>query len=179
MAEEPGREDPLKAALQCKNNAAHALFAATAQIGLAMKESEDPAEELGAVIAGVAQTLVTLRALPVEKDSERAAIGALIDKLQADLFEGIQRMQFYDRMVQHLTHLQDYLVCVANELVPKQVHETNDDAWEALHAKLRTRLISDEQRRLFDRFLHPDKTMKVSAQILRSELAQPGSFEFF
>jgi hypothetical protein len=179
MTEETSREDPVKAAAQCKSNAAHALFAATAQIGLALRESQDPVEDLGAMITRVAETLVELRAIAVEKDSERAAMSRLLDRLQADLFEGIQRMQFYDRMVQHLAHLQDYLVCVANELVPKQAHEKYNDAWEALHAKLRARLISDEQRRLFDRFLHPDKPMKVSAQIMRAELSQPGSLEFF
>jgi hypothetical protein len=181
MTEEHGRDDDsLKSTARCKSNAAQALFAATAQIGLALRESQEPVAELGTVIAHIAEALAALRSTPVENASERATIQGLVDKLEADVFQGIQRLQFYDRMVQHLSHLQNYLISVANELGAKQAgHRSHDDTWEVLHAKLRARLISDEQRRLFDRFLHPDTAMKLSARVAPPELSTPGSMEFF
>src|ERR1700744_4655571 len=147
---------------ESKSDAAQALYATTAQIGLALRESQEPVEELGTVIERVSATLVALRSLPIQETSHRAAVEKLIDKLQADVFAGIQRLQFYDRMVQHLSPLQDYLIGVANELGPQASLQNSDETWELLHSKLRARLISDEQRRLFDRFLCPDTPMKVS-----------------
>jgi hypothetical protein len=181
MAAEHGRDnDPVKSTARCKSNAAQALFAVTAQVGLALRESEEPVAELGTVLAHIAEALAVLRATPVEQATDRATFQGLIDKLQAEVFQGIQRLQFYDRMVQHLGHLQDYLIRVANELGPRQADErSHDDTWEELHAKLRARLISDEQRRLFDLFLNPDTAVKVSAHIARPELSAPGSMEFF
>jgi hypothetical protein len=157
-------------------DAAHALVAATAQIGLALRESQEPVAELGSVIAHVAETLATLRNAPGAQGTDAAV---LIEQLQAQAYEGIQRLQFYDRMVQHLSHLQDYLTWIANELSALRATGQGGQTWEALHAKLRTRLISDEQRWLFDVFLNPGVPPKASAQIKRSELSPPGSMEFF
>lgn len=179
MTEHHGCEDPAEPAAGCKRNAAQALLAATAQIGLALRESHEPVSELGTVIGHVTETLATLRDTAAGSDSERSAVAGLIDKLQAEVFAGIQRLQFYDRMVQHLAHLQNYLIGVANELGSGQTDERGTPAWEALHAKLRDRLISDEQRRLFDLFLNPDAPVKLAAQIPHSELSLPGSEELF
>jgi hypothetical protein len=179
MTEQHGCGDSVEMAASSKRDAAQALFAVTAQIGLALRESEEPVAELGTVIGHVAETLATLRTTPADGASERSTAEGLIDKLQAEVFAGIQRLQFYDRMVQHLSHLQNYLIGVANELGPGQAGERDVHAWEALHAKLRDRLISDEQRRLFDLFLSPDTPVKVSAQIPHPELSLPGSEELF
>jgi hypothetical protein len=175
MTDLPDHDEATCDVAASKTNAAQALYATTAQIGLALRESQEPVEELGTVIERVSAALVALRALPLAQNADRSVVEKLIEKLQADVFAGIQRLQFYDRMVQHLSHLQDYLIGVANELELQNSHET----WEVLHSKLRNRLISDEQRRLFDRFLSPDAPMKVSAQIPPNELSMPGSLEFF
>lgn len=179
MTEQQGCEDTVDSATGCERSAAQALLAATAQIGLALQESQEPVAELGTVIGHVAETLATLRATPLESARERSTVQGLIDTLQAEVFSGIQRLQFYDRMVQHLSHLQNYLICVANELGPGQTCEGNAHSWKALHAQLRGRLISDEQRRLLDLFLNPDVPVKASAQIPRPELSPPGSEELF
>ena len=161
---------------QCNFDAAHALIAATAQIGLALRESQEPVAELGAVIAHVAETLAALRTAPGAQGTDASV---LIEQLQAQAYQGIQRLQFYDRMVQHLSHLQDYLTWIANELSAVRASGHGSQPWHALHTKLRSRLISDEQRWLFDAFLNPDTPPKASAQIKRPELSPPGSMEFF
>ena len=148
--------------------AAQALFAAIAQIGLALRESQEPVAELGSVLARLAEAL-----------SATGAGSELRQQLHADVFKGIQQLQFYDRMVQHLSHLQDYLICIANELDSPKPQPAVGDVWGVLHAKLRQRLISDEQRGLFDLFLAPDKVTRVSAQAVRADYSAPGSLEMF
>jgi hypothetical protein len=100
-----------------ESDAARAVVAAIAQIGLALRESQQPVEELGAVLAHMADTLGALRSAPFVEQGQDALAAAtsrgLIDQLQIDLFAGVQRLQFYDRMVQHLSHLQGYLISVA------------------------------------------------------------------
>jgi hypothetical protein len=166
-----------------EQDAAHALFAAIAQMGLALRESQEPVAELGALFAHLAQILTDLRAAPAAAKSgdpaAAAAMRGLLEQLQSGVFRGIQQLQFYDRMVQHLSHLQDYLIGVANELDSKKPKAQAQEVWGELHAKLRRRLICDEQRGLLDLFLSPDTATRVSAQAARPELSPPGSFDLF
>jgi hypothetical protein len=167
-----------------ESDAAHAILAANAQIGLALRESQDPVAELGSLIAHVAETLGALRSAPVGRDSDldsvtAAAARGLIEQLQSDVYKGIQQLQFYDRMVQHLSHLQEYLICVANQLCAGKDGGRTGEAWDELHSKLRVRLISDAQRGLLDLFLTPDAGTRVSAQASLPEHSSPGSLEIF
>jgi hypothetical protein len=157
-------------------DAAHALFAATAQMGLALHESQEPVAELGSLCAQFSESLAALRSAsgaPVVTDPQ------LLARLQADVFKGIQQLQFYDRMVQHLTHIQAYLIAVANELGAVKTDAPAPGVWDDMHARLRKRLISDEQRGLLDLFLSPHTTTHVSAQAPRVDYSPPGSFEMF
>ncbi len=148
--------------------AAQALFAAIAQMGLVLSESQAPVAALGAALTRLAETVTA------------AAPGAAnLQQLHADVFSGIQQLQFYDRLVQHLSHIQDYLIGIANELDSTRPHSRPQENWEALHTKLRQRLISDEQRVLFDLFLTPDTATRVSARAMRSDHSAPGSLEMF
>ena len=82
--------------------------------------------------------------------------------------------------MQHLSHLQEYLIGVANELDSVKTRAQAQEVWNELHAKLRRRLISDEQRGLLDLFLAPNTPMRVSAQTMRPpDYSPPGSFEMF
>jgi hypothetical protein len=186
-----------------EGDAAHALFVAVAQIALVMRESQGPVAELGSLFARLADTLVVARAaapqIPRQQPSgtqqqdepaqpAAASVGPalpedasqiLIQQLQLDVFKGIQQMQFYDRLVQHLTHVQDYLIAVANELDSFKTKPQSQQFWDAVHARLRTRLISDEQRALLDLFLMPDEAIRVSAQIGYPEYSPAGSCEMF
>ena len=167
---------------QSASTAAQALVAVTAQIGLALQESQQPVAELGSLVAHVSETLGLLRSARFAPDDDSvtaATVRGLLEQLESDLYKGIQRLQFYDRMVQHLSHLQDYLLSVANQLTAASDPGAQHETWEEIHAKLRSRLISDAQRGLFDLFLTPDAVTKVSAQLKQPELSAPGSLELF
>lgn len=166
---------------QPERDAAYALCAVIAQMGLALRESQEPVAELGGLFSHLAQTLNALRSMPLaqcanDKVSE-ATVRGLVEQLQTDVFKGIQQLQFYDRMVQHLSHLQAYLTSVANEL--SSGGGVTNEVWDELHARLRQRLISDQQRGLLDLFLSPGLPARVSAQAARPEGSEPGSSEMF
>ena len=165
------------------NAVAQAVAAATSQIGLALQDSTQPVVEFGSLIAHVADTLNTLRAAPfadaVGDSLAVATTRGLIEQAQLDIYKAIQRLQFYDRLVQHLTHVQDYLLSVANQLAVTDDPAAQRAAYEELNARLRARLISDAQRGLLDLFLSPDTVTKVSAQAPQPEQSAPGSLELF
>jgi len=190
MTVEDNSGNPVPACCRHEADAAHALFAAIAQIGLALRESQDPVTELGTLFARLSETVAAARAAASAPASNghaghqtapasAATVDTLVQKLQADVFKGIQQLQFYDRLVQHLSHLQDYLICVANELDLTRSRPQTQETWDAMHAKLRKRLISDEQRGLLDLFLTPQTATRVSAQAERPDYSAPGSFEMF
>jgi hypothetical protein len=166
---------------QNAGTAAQALVAATAQIGLALQDSQQPVAELGSLIVHLSETLGLLHSARFAPDDSvsAATVRGLIEQLQSDVFKAIQRLQFYDRMVQHLSHLQDYLLSVANQLTAAGAPGAQREAWDEIHSKLRSRLISDAQRGLLDLFLTPDAVTKVSAQVKQPELSAPGSLELF
>ena len=168
MTAEDDIRQPAPAPSRSDRDAAQALFAAIAQMGLVLSESQMPVAELGAVLTRLAETVTAA-----------AAGSTSLQQLHADIFSGIQQLQFYDRLVQHLSHIQDYLIGIANELDSTRSHTKTQEAWEALHTKLRQRLISDEQRVLFDLFLTPDAAIRVSARAMRSDHSSPGSLEMF
>ena len=69
----------------------------------------------GTIAHRMAGTLATLRTGP-PADSP-------IEQLQADLYDSIQQLQFYDRMVQHLSHVQDFLSSAAHQLASAATYE--------------------------------------------------------
>ncbi len=131
MPPDQGTEQPSIQQGQHNSEAAHALFAATAQVGLALRESQDPVAELGRLCANLAQALSALRAVPQPRDANDSTCAAfdrgLLDRLQADVYEAIQQLQFHDRMVQHLTRIQEYLLSVAIELGSGEQRDTSPE----------------------------------------------------
>ena len=128
---------------------AHALAAAVTQIELALIEARTPVEQLGLLTERMANALGSLRAarapdrvadpLYVRAGDEEFSIA----QLQTDLYDSIRQLQVYDRMVQHLSHVQDFLSCVANQLASVAESGATVDRWDGLRAKLRERLISE------------------------------------
>jgi hypothetical protein len=153
---------------EIKRAEASAIAAAATQIELALHEAHEPVEDLGLLIGQISSTLGELREARgrVPVDSGEAAPGvtevdAAIGRLETALHGSIERLQFYDSMVQHLSHVRDYLAGVATQLtVPAHAEEpepapaargTRDAAsWDRLRGQLRIRLLSDSQRELLD-----------------------------
>jgi hypothetical protein len=125
--------------------ASRALIAASEQIALALQESQPQVEALGEALQKLAA------ALTASGSSAPAA-------LRAEMQRAVMRLQFYDRMTQHLTHVQDYLARSAG-----QIEQAEEIAvgWTGVHQQLSERLLTETQR------LHLGRNFPEGAQARR------------
>jgi hypothetical protein len=168
----------------CQNiDAAQAIAAAVAQIELAVREVQPAVEELGALIEHLSGGLGELRNVQ-PRDADPQAISVFPDefdgavtRLQKHVHGTITQLQFYDRLVQHLAHVQDFLAGVAGQLANTAAGE--DGAWGVLRDRLRMRLISQAQRELLDAVLPPPEGAQFNSRQAREEHAAQGTVELF
>lgn len=164
-------------------DAAQAIAAAVAQIDLAVREVRPAVEELGSLISNMSTGLSDLRSsrprtfdpdsIAVFPDEfDRAASG-----LEKQVLGSITQLQFYDRLVQHLAHVQNYLSGIAGHLASDS--PDGDEIWGDLRGKLRVRLISEAQRQLLDAVLPPPEGAQFNTQQARDEHAAQGTVELF
>jgi hypothetical protein len=168
----------------CQNiDAAQAIAAAIAQIELAVREVQPAVEQLGVLIDHMAGGLGELRtARPRDDDPEAISVfpdefARALGRLQKHVHGSITQLQFYDRLVQHLAHVQDYLAGIAGQLA--STADDTEDAWGVLRDKLRVRLISAAQRELLDAVLPPPGGAQLNSRRAREEHAAQGTVELF
>jgi len=120
------------AAETMRQEAASALNAAGEQISLALRESQPEVEALGEALQQLANA-VSRRGGPGPEE---------LATVQATMAQAITRLQFYDRMTQHLSHVQDYLARSAEQI------GGSDPAgsWTGVHQQLSEQLLSETQR---------------------------------
>jgi hypothetical protein len=114
--------------------AVRVLQAASAQIELALNQSQAPIDSLGESLRRMAALLADPAQL---SRPESLAI------VRADLLRAITNLQFHDRMTQHLQHVRDYLSGSATHMAEQ---DADEDAWRSLHNRLHDRLLSETQR---------------------------------
>lgn len=156
---------------------AQAVAAAVMQMELALREGQSPVDRLGLLVEGMSETIRELQAaqaIPTGGDGAQPA-----ERLQKDLFLFITQLQFYDRLVQHLTHLQNFLASVAGELASPSPSGGERDVWDEFRVKLRTRLISAAQRELLDATLSPGAGIPLSSDEVSAEYAAAGGVDLF
>jgi len=120
-------------AATARKEAARALAAASEQIMLALRESQPQVEALGEALGQLAAALTQPGGLA----------NTDVTELRADLRRAVTRLQFYDRMTQHLGHVQDYLSRSAQQIGSPEPSAAN---WDKVHQQLADRLLSDTQR---------------------------------
>lgn len=113
--------------------AERALIAASEQIALALRESGPQVEALGEALQKLAAAL-------------SAGGPGVPVSLRGDLQRAVSRLQFYDRMTQHLTHVQDYLARSARQLAGQDRGSAPEAGWRGVHETLAERLLTETQR---------------------------------
>jgi hypothetical protein len=162
--------------------AAQAIAASVAQMDLAVREVRPAIEQLGELIGSMSSGLLELRkARPRTFDPDVIAVfpdefDRAVANLEKQVRGSITHLQFYDRLVQHMKHVQDFLSGAAGELASEC---TGDEVWEGLRSKLRVRLISAAQRELLDVVLPPPDGPHMSSQQAREEHSALGTVELF
>jgi hypothetical protein len=114
-----------------RKEAARALEAAGDQIALALRESQPQVDALSESLQRLAMGLARKGHLT---PPDIAALNTL-------MMQAVARMQFYDRMTQHLGHVQDYLARCA-----RNMGGSEPTGWTGVHQQLSERLLSDTQR---------------------------------
>jgi len=153
---------------------AASLTAAAAQLELALRESAGPVDEMGKALERLSTGLARIR----------ASVAATAEaKLHTNCREAIREvsacmesLQFYDRMVQHLSHVRDYLSGVGSSPAGGAGEPAD---WERLRAALRQRLISEAQRELLDLILPPPAEQGAGARSAHALHVGEGSIELF
>ena len=141
---------------------------AASQIELAIQESLKPVDDLGRALGSIGSMVEQLAHGLADDEGARP----MLDGLRAELAVCVQALQFHDCLVQHLSHVRDYLALGAGTAEGEAV-------WVELRNRLRGRLISPDQRALFDLLMDP--TRYASSVDSRTASADPaeGSVELF
>jgi len=157
-----------------------------AQLDAALRESDARVEKLAAAVTSVAGDARALgREVQALAEGEagrvqqaRARILELTESLNAHVQLTITALQFYDKLVQRLTHVREGLVIPA-DTVADAARAAGAD-WSALLEQVRSRYSTVEERVLFDfmmRGLNADEMLKALTGLRAS--AASGQFEAF
>jgi hypothetical protein len=156
-----------------------------AQLDAAMRESDTRVDKLAGAVTSVASDARELenqlRTLdssdPAQSAQARARIGQLTESLAQHVQSTITSLQFYDKLIQRLTHVRDGLA------IPSDSTINGDPAaadWNAMLEQVRSRYSMVEERVLFDfmmRGLSADQMLKALTGLRGA--ATPGEVELF
>jgi hypothetical protein len=157
-----------------------------AQLDAAMRESDSRVDELSRAVTAVATGARELESLldtiqgqtPQDLESKRARIQELTAALGANVQATITSLQFYDKLIQRLTHVRDGLA-IPSDSTAKAVDPAESD-WNSMLEQVRSRYSMVEERVLFDfmmRGLSADQMLKALTGLRAS--ASPGELEVF
>ncbi|HEX4024595.1 MAG TPA: hypothetical protein VHX52_07825 [Steroidobacteraceae bacterium] len=157
-----------------------------AQLDAAIRDSDARVDQLADAITSVATDARELQAQLQVLDSPDAAavqqartrITRLSDMLGAHVQATITALQFYDKLIQRLTHVREGLA-IPSDSAAGAVNLGSSD-WNALLEQVRSRYSMVEERVLFDfmmRGLNADQMLKALTGLRAS--AASGEFEAF
>lgn len=155
-----------------------------AQLDAAMRESDARVDKLATAVSGVAADARALEQAARTLDSQDAAavqyarqrIRELTQALSAHADATITALQFYDKLIQRLTHVREGLVMPSDSAAAKPASVD----WTALLEQVRARYSTVEERVLFDfmmRGLTAEQMSKALSGLRASTTA--GEFEAF
>jgi septal ring factor EnvC (AmiA/AmiB activator) len=157
-----------------------------AQLDAAIRESDARVDKLAGAVTAVATDARELEtqvqaldsADPAEVQQARQRIRQLAVQLDADVQATVTSLQFYDKLIQRLTHVRDGLAIPSDSTVTALDPARSD--WNAMLEQVRSRYSMVEERVLFDfmmRGLSADQMLKALTGLRAA--AAPGELEVF
>jgi hypothetical protein len=170
------REPAAAAALPSPPEAAEGLRRfldlGVAQLDAAIRESDGQVGRLSEALALLATELQQCA------QGAQAPLAASLEVSCAHLQAAIRGLQFYDKLIQRLTHVRDGLAIPADAMASGGARGAPD--WVAILSEVRSRYSMVEERVLFD-FMMRGLTTTEMLKALRSmrDAADPGELEMF
>lgn len=157
-----------------------------AQLDAAIRESDSRVDKLASAVTAVATDARELeKQLPVLESGDldkirqaRARITQLGDALAVHVQATITSLQFYDKLIQRLTHVRDGLA-IPSDSTANSANPAAED-WNSMLEQVRSKYSMVEERVLFDfmmRGLSADQMLKALTGLRAS--ASPGELEVF
>jgi hypothetical protein len=157
-----------------------------AQLDAAMRESDSRVDVLAGAVTAVASDARELEsqvqaldsADPAQSANARVRIRQLAEALASHVHSTITSLQFYDKLIQRLTHVRDGLAIPSDSTVNGADPAGSD--WSAMLEQVRSRYSMVEERVLFDfmmRGLSADQMLKALTGLRGA--ASPGELEVF
>jgi hypothetical protein len=177
-AREP--RDALASALTVARGLHQFLNLGVAQLDAAVRESDTQVDKIAQCLAAIATDLQQLEA---RAQAEAAAkCTDLATSMRASLQAAVKALQFYDKLIQRLTHVRAGLAIPADATTDPTATATASASidWDGILDQVRARYSMVEERVLFDfmmRGLRAEQMLKA-LQSLR-EASAPGELELF
>jgi hypothetical protein len=149
--------------------------AAAVLLSLAMRDTEQPASDLGVALARLSARVRS----PVEGSDVatlRRELDALRSGLSGDISVCIESLQFHDRLVQQLAAVRSFLASLGKHQPWQGDGGLGAQRWEELLRLVRGRLTSDSRHQIFDLLL---RTGALDAEVAGELVADGGSVELF
>jgi hypothetical protein len=157
-----------------------------AQLDAAIRESDARVDKLATAVTAVATDARELEAQVQALDSgsgaqtqqARERIRQLAAQLDAHVQATVTSLQFYDKLIQRLTHVRDGLAIPSDSTVSSLDPARSD--WNSMLEQVRSRYSMVEERVLFDfmmRGLSADQMLKALTGLRAA--AAPGELEVF
>jgi hypothetical protein len=186
-AAQPAAEDPVVSAnIRFAGELRRFLELGAAQLDAAIRESDARVDKLATAVTAVATDARDLETQVQALDASDAAlvrqarerIKTLVAKLDQDVAATVTSLQFYDKLIQRLTHVRDGLAIPSDSTVSAQDPARSD--WNSMLEQVRSRYSMVEERVLFDfmmRGLSADQMLKALTGLRAA--AAPGELEVF
>jgi hypothetical protein len=157
-----------------------------AQLDAAIRESDARVDKLAGAVTAVAtdarELETQVQALETGTDAQvqqaRGRVRELVAQLDTHVQATVTSLQFYDKLIQRLTHVRDGLAIPSDSTVSSMDPARSD--WNSMLEQVRSRYSMVEERVLFDfmmRGLSADQMLKALTGLRAA--AAPGELEVF
>jgi hypothetical protein len=157
-----------------------------AQLESAMKESDARVASLTSAVSHISRRLTNIRAIASEIPSSDEAqcrslasqLATLSAEMELDAQQAIIALQFYDKLIQRITHVRDGLAIPAETIEASPADRSA--AWQRLLERVRGRYSMVEERVLFDFLIRgtgPREMMQALTDLQGA--SRPGELELF